>query len=195
MFSRPFSSSLHSILENVLSISSRTLWNVRMLVSISSLVDQFWNIVIQCRALSPIFVNCNSNSSITVAEHETAKTISSISAFIFVKVSIKFVSQVYRPNNTWQIWMTEYWICSKEWRIDPTFLAKRHRRISVTIDDFECWIFKVDWQNTNVNLTKLNFRFERSKLLRTKLNWKFMKLNAEVTKWAGKTYYYNSEHG
>ena len=39
--SGPFSSSLHSILENVLSISSRTLWNVRMLVSISSLVDHF----------------------------------------------------------------------------------------------------------------------------------------------------------
>ena len=49
-----------------------------MLVSISSLVDQFWNIVIQFRALSPIFVNRNSNLSITVAEHETAKTISSI---------------------------------------------------------------------------------------------------------------------
>ena len=51
-------------------------------------------------------------------------------------------------------------------------------------------MFKVDWQNTNVNdnLTKLNFRFERSKLLRTKLNWKFMKLNAEVTKMGGKTY-------
>ena len=40
-----------------------------------------------------------------------------LSAFIFVKVSIKFVSQVYRPNNTWRIWMTEYWICVKEWRI------------------------------------------------------------------------------
>ena len=45
-FSRPFSSPLHSILENVFSISSRTLWNVRMLVSISFLVDQCWNIVI-----------------------------------------------------------------------------------------------------------------------------------------------------
>ena len=52
--------------------------NVRKLVSISSLVDQFWNIVIKFRALSPIFVNCNSNSSVTVAEHETAKTISTI---------------------------------------------------------------------------------------------------------------------
>ena len=41
-FSRQFSSSLHSILENVLSISSWTLWNVRMLVSISSLVDQLF---------------------------------------------------------------------------------------------------------------------------------------------------------
>ena len=38
------------------SISSRTLWNVRMLVSISTLVDQVWNIVIQFRALSPVFV-------------------------------------------------------------------------------------------------------------------------------------------
>ena len=78
MFSRQFSPPLHSILENVFSISSRTLWNVRMLVSISSLVDQFWNIVIQFRALSPVFVNCNSNSSVTEAEHEPAKTISSI---------------------------------------------------------------------------------------------------------------------
>ena len=35
-------------------------------------------------------------------------------------------------------------------------------------------IFKFDWEKTNVNdnLTKLNFRFERSKLLRTKLNLK-----------------------
>ena len=40
----------------------------------------------------------------------------------------------------------------------------------------------------NDNLTKLNFRFERSKLLRTKLNWKLMKLNEEVTKMGGKTY-------
>ena len=49
-----------------------------MVNSISSLVDQFLNIVIQFRALSPVFVNCNSNSSVTVAEHETAKTILSI---------------------------------------------------------------------------------------------------------------------
>ena len=49
-----------------------------MLVSISSLVDQFRNIVIKFRALSPVFVNCNSNLSVTVAEHETGKTISSI---------------------------------------------------------------------------------------------------------------------
>ena len=76
--SRPFPSPLHSILENVFSISSRTLWNVRMVNSISSLVDQFLNIVIQFHALSPVFVNCNSNSSVTVAEHETAKTISFI---------------------------------------------------------------------------------------------------------------------
>ena len=40
----------------------------------------------------------------------------------------------------------------------------------------------------NDNLTKLNFRFERSKVLRTKLNWKLMKLNEEVTKMGGKTY-------
>ena len=65
-------------LENVFSVSSRTLWNVRLLVSISSLVDQFWNIVIQFRALSSVFVNCISNSSATVAEHDTAKAISSI---------------------------------------------------------------------------------------------------------------------
>ena len=43
--------------------------------------------------------------------------------------------------------------------------------------------------NVNDNLTKLNFRFERgSKLLRTKLNKKLMKLNDEVTKMGGKTY-------
>ena len=41
----------------------------------------------------------------------------------------------------------------------------------------------------NGNLTKLNLRFEGSKLLRTKLNWKLMKLNEEVTKMGGKTYY------
>ena len=36
-------------------------------------------------------------------------------------------------------------------------------------------------------MTKLNLGFEGSKLLRTKLNWKLMKLNAEVTKVGGKT--------
>ena len=40
----------------------------------------------------------------------------------------------------------------------------------------------------NDNLTKLNLGFERSKLLRTKLNCKLMKLNEEVTKMGRKTY-------
>ena len=40
----------------------------------------------------------------------------------------------------------------------------------------------------NDNLTKLSSRFERRKLLRTKLNWKLMKLNEEVTKMGGLTY-------
>ena len=69
-FSRPFSSPLRSTFKNVLSISSRTLWNV-----------QFWNIVIQFRALSPVshfrqlqfkFVGHG------IVEHKTAKSISSI---------------------------------------------------------------------------------------------------------------------
>ena len=59
--------------KNVFSMSSHTLWNVRLLVSILSLFDQFWNIVIQFRALPPVFVTCNSTSSVTVAEHETSK--------------------------------------------------------------------------------------------------------------------------
>ena len=59
-----------------------------------------------------------------------------------------------------------------------------------TIDEFECLIFKFDWQKTNMNdnLTKLNVRFERSKLFRTKLNLKLMKLNEEVTRMGGKAY-------
>ena len=77
-FPAHFVTSSFNFVKNVLSISSRTLWNVRMLVSISSLVDQFWNIAIQFRDLSPVFVNCNSNSSVTVGEHKTAKSISSI---------------------------------------------------------------------------------------------------------------------
>ena len=40
----------------------------------------------------------------------------------------------------------------------------------------------------NHNLTKLNLGFKGSKLLRTKLNCKLMKLNEEVTKMGGKTY-------
>ena len=40
----------------------------------------------------------------------------------------------------------------------------------------------------NGNLTKLNFGIDGSKLLWTKLNWKLMKLNEEVTKMGGKTY-------
>ena len=43
-------------LQILFSISSRTL---RKFVSISSLVDQFGNIVIQFRALSTVFVKCN----------------------------------------------------------------------------------------------------------------------------------------
>ena len=39
----------------------------------------------------------------------------------------------------------------------------------------------------NDNVMKLKLEFERSKLLRTKLKSKLMKLNEEVTKWAGKT--------
>ena len=35
-------------------------------------------IVVHFRALSPVFNNCNSNSSVTVAEHEAAKLILSI---------------------------------------------------------------------------------------------------------------------
>ena len=50
-----------------------------MLVSISSLVDQFWNIVIQFRALSPVFFQLQFKFvSHSIAEHETAKTISFI---------------------------------------------------------------------------------------------------------------------
>ena len=47
------------------------------------------------------------------------------------------------------------------------------------------WLTKT---NMNGNLTKLNCGIEGSKLLRTKLNWKLMKLNEEVTKMGGKTY-------
>ena len=93
-FSRPFSSPRHSIFRDVFFNSSRTLWNVLMLVSISSLVDQFWNIAIQFRALSPVFVNCYSNSSVTVAEHEREQKQFCLLAFIFVQVSIKIVSQM-----------------------------------------------------------------------------------------------------
>ena len=43
---------------------------------------------------------------------------------------------------------------------------------SVTIDEFESFIFKFGKQKTNMNdnLTKFNLRFKGSKLLRTKLN-------------------------
>ena len=40
-----------------------------------------------------------------------------------------------------------------------------------------------EWQVDEIELTG----FKRSKLLRTKLNWKLMKLNEEVTKMGGKT--------
>ena len=109
-FSRPFSSPLLSILKMCFSISSRTaLWNMRMANSrsISSLVDQFWNIVIQFRALSPVFVNCNSNSSVTVAEHETDININ------FVYIGIHFpqsftqnrLPDIKAHNYTWWMWI------------------------------------------------------------------------------------------
>ena len=64
----------HFIFFNVFSSSSRTLWNVRMLVSISSLVNQFWNIGIQFRACHPFAsIAIQIRRSCTVAEHETAK--------------------------------------------------------------------------------------------------------------------------
>ena len=106
IISRPFSSSLHSIKGNVFSISSRTILNVRMLVSIESLLNQFWNIVIQFRALSLDFVNCNSNSSVAVAEHETAKPVSSIGIHLRQKFHSKSSPTYKGPYNTQRIWMT-----------------------------------------------------------------------------------------
>ena len=79
----------------------------------------------------------------------------------------------------------------RNYEFDPTFLTRLATQTNFS-DNLWIWMltFKVDWQNSNVNdnLTKLNFRFECSKLLRTKLNWKLMKLNADVTEMGGKTY-------
>ena len=58
-----------------------------MLVSVSSLIDQFSNIVIQFDALSPIFVNSNSKL-VTVAGHEAVK--SSSASDLHLKVHIIF---------------------------------------------------------------------------------------------------------
>ena len=91
--------------------------------------------------------------------------------------------------------MAKYWICSKEWRIwsyipnSPSDTDKFQWQLTNLNADFFFFIDKK--LNVNDNLTKLNLRFEGSKLLRTKLNWKLMKLNAEVTKIGGKTYIIN----
>ena len=156
---------------------------------------RLWSINFE--TLSFNFVLCHPFSSTAIqirrsqylTEHETAKTISSIG--IHFRQSF---NQIRLPGVEAQTNLNDKILNLFEGMtnliLHSLLIAKRHRRISVTIDKFECWISKVDWQNTNVNdnLTKLNFRFERSKLLRTKLNWKFIKLMAEVTKIGGKTY-------
>ena len=74
------------------SISSRTLWNVRMLVSILTLVDQFWNIIIQFRALSVPFSSIAFPPSVTVFLSTRQQNKVRLLAFISVKVSLKIVS-------------------------------------------------------------------------------------------------------
>ena len=188
-FSRPFSSPLHSILENVFSISSRTLWNVRMLVPISSLVDQFWNIVFQFRALSPAFVNFNSNSSVTVAEHETAKAISYWHSF-----SSKFQSKS-SPRCKGSITLDEFEWQNNEfvWKNDefdpsiPNSLSDRDEfqwqltnldaDIFNLIDKKRMWM--TIWQNWTLDLNAV--RFSGRNWIENWWNW--MK---RWRKWAGK---------
>ena len=128
--------------------------------SISSLVDQFWNIVIQFRALSPVFVNCNSNSSVTVAEHETAKN-----NFVYChSFSSKFQSNssprckgpITLDELEWQ--NTEF--VRRNYEFDPTFLTRLATQTNFS-DNWRIWMLnffiwltknECEWQFDEIEL-------------------------------------------
>ena len=131
---------------------------------------QFWKIVIQCSCFVTRFRQLQFKF---VGLSRWARD-SNDNFVYWHSFSSKFQSNL-SPRCKGPITLDEfekkYWICSKEWRIwsyIPNSLSDT--------DEFQ-------WQ-----LTKLNFKFERSKLFRTKLYWKLLILNAEVTNMGGKTY-------
>ena len=118
-----------------------------------------------------------------------------LSAFIFVKVSIKFVSQVYRPTNTWRIWMTEYWICVKELRFfDPTYLTHLATQTNssdnkltnlnaefLKLIDTKRRMWMTICRNWSLDLNAVSFSGRN--WIENLWNWMLM-----WRKWAGKTY-------
>ena len=147
MFSRLFLSSLHSISENVLSISSRTLWNVRMSISILSLVDQFWNTVIQFRALSPV-----SSIAIQIRRSQKPSTRQQNNFVYWHSFSSKFQSNS-SPRCRSPITLDEF-----EWQntefvrrndeFDPTFLTRLATQTNFS-DNWRIWML-----NFQIWLTK-----------------------------------------
>ena len=138
-FSRPFSSSLHSILENVLSISSRILWNLRN-ARFNFVFGR--SILKHCHTISCFvthFVNCNWNSSVTVAEHETAKN-----NFVYRhSFSSKFQSNS-SPRCRGPITLDEFEWQNTEfvWRndeFDPTFLTRLATQTNFS-DNWRIWM-------------------------------------------------------
>ena len=156
-----------------------------------SLVDSIFRHCHSICALSPVFVNCDSNSSVTVAEARDSK-----SNFGLLHWFRQSFNKNRLPDEKAQQHLTNlndkiinlFW---KNVEFDPCI-----PNLLSDIDEFQSQLtnlnaeFKSDWQKTNLNdnLTILNLSFERSKLLRTKLNWKLVNLNEEVTKMGGKTY-------
>ena len=112
------------------------------------------SVLTHCHSIScfvTIFINCNSNSSVTVAEHKTAKSFSSIGIHFrqcFTQNNLPYKAHITLDEFEWQnnefVW--------KNYNLILAFLTRlAAETISVTIDECECLIFKFDWQKTNMN--------------------------------------------
>ena len=152
-FPRTFSSSLHSILENVFSISSRTLWNVRMLVSISSFGR---SILKHCYSISCFVTHFRQLQFKFVGHSSWARD--SKNNFVYShSFSSKFQSNS-SPRCKGQITLDEFeWqnneFVQKEWRIwsyIPNSLSDTDE-FQWQLTNLNAGIFKFDWQKTNVN--------------------------------------------
>ena len=164
-----------------------------MLVSISSLVDKFWNIF---HSISCIVTHFCQLQFKFVGHSSWARD--SKNNFVYRhSFSSKFQSNS-SPRCRGPITLDEFeWqnidIVRRNDGFDPTFLTRLATQTNFS-DNWRFWMLNlfifID-QKTNIWMPiwrTWTLWFGRSKLLRTKMNWKLMKLNEKVTKMGGKTY-------